>query len=254
MKAIKLLFLILVSLALLGSKAGATITAGQTFSGGTAATNASSLALTVVAPDLTDGKYHYFFIAVASTGLCYATNDSGYSWNSYNFSGSLVPVVSLQVGRIYSGAGTTVTITTASAVPIAAVGIEFKSDAPLRLDRAASAFASSTTVSTGTTQTTSSANQIAVAALCHRLQSASTSGTFASPTQSYTEVVAGGVSTNNNASGADREVDLLYKALSATGTTTTGASVTGSNSNSGVVATFEEVSVTAAGRIPSIGN
>lgn len=254
MKAIKLFFLILVSLALLGSNAEATITRVQTATASTGATNATSLTITITAPNLTDGKYHYIAVAVGSIPIVSATSDAGYSWYETGIVGANTTGATLLFARVFSGAGTTITLTTVSTAAISAVAAEYKSDGPLRLDRTITAIGSSTSPSTGATQTTSNANELCLAAIAHRLQSASTTGTFTSPANSYTEVSTGGVSTNNNGAGLDREGELLEKFLTATGTTTAGATVTASNNWAAVVATFEEVASTGSTRIPSIGN
>lgn len=253
MKAIKLL-LLLVSLGLLAGNANATITRGQTFNGTTGATNASSLALTVTAPDLTDGKYHYMVIAVATLGSVYPTVDSGYSWQAVNvISGSSLTQAFLFVGRVFSGAGTTITLNASGTTVMAAVGAEYTSDRPLRLDRSAVALGSSTTPSSGATQTTSNANEVCFGALACRLQSSSATGNFTSPGSSYSEILAGGKSSSNNTAGNDREVDLLEKFLTSTGTTTASATVSVSGVWAASLATYEEVPVGSA-NIPSVGH
>lgn len=251
MKATKLLA-VLISLVLLG-KAEATITRGQTFSGTTGSTNASSLALTVVAPDLTDGKYHYVVIAVSSNVVTSMTNDSGYSFTNSGMNTTNAAVCNLYVGRVFSGAGTTITVNVNSAAPIAAIGAEYTSDKPLRLDRAATGTSSATPSASGTTTATTNATEIAIAAHATRTTNSTTTGFYSTPSNSYSEIIAGGKSTNNNTSNNDRQVDMADKALSATGTTSNTMAYSTGNNSAGTVITLEEVVIPST-RIPSIGN
>ncbi len=94
----------------------------------------------------------------------------------------------------------------------------------------------STWVATGTTPSTWT-NGTTVADL---------TGTFTSPTNSYTEIAIGGISTSNNTAGNDREIEFLEKFLSGLQTTSTGATVSAANTVQGIVATFSEVSTTTS--------
>jgi hypothetical protein len=233
----------------------AAITRGQTFSGSTGATNATSLPLTVTAPNLADGKFHYMIIGVGSISMPWMTDDAGYTFYGRQMNATNTPMTALFVGRIFSGAGTTITVNTFATSAITAIGAEYIADNPIRLDRGAVSSGSSTAPSTGTTQTTSNANELVMAAFCHRTASASTTGSFAS-FGTYTEVISsptGGTSTTNNTAGADREVELLEKFVSSTGTQSSTVAVTGVNNWTGVIATFEEVAPASSGQHSSVG-
>lgn len=213
----------------------------QRCSATTGSTNAATITLTFPgAINPADGKYHYALIAIGTSASVIYLNDSAdyTAWVIAKGVGTILTANALLVRVLASTTSFVIQVT--ATVPIAVIGTEIVSDSPLILDLARANSGTGTTVDSGTTGTTNTSNELAVACLMHRLQNSVTTGTFTSVTNSFTEVVAGGKSTNNNTANGDREVDLLFKALTSTGTQNTSATVTGSNQWGGVIFTLRE--------------
>lgn len=203
----------------------------------------SSLTFTLPgAPDLSDGKYHYIFLGISSnTGNMSMTTSSDYTWYwQVVYNNTPTTHASLFIGRIFTGAAATFTVNTVSSGEYSGIAAEFKSDNPIRVDRYATSTGNSTSPATGTTPTLSASSELAVAVLAQRLQSASGTGTFTSPTNSFTEVSAGGISTTNNTANGDRQVDLLYKVTSGTTGVSTGLTSSISNNWTGLIVTMQD--------------
>jgi hypothetical protein len=181
-KLVAVLFLLMCSISF-----GA-ITRVQSCYFSTSTANATNMTFVLpAAPDLTDNKYHYLLVAMGSTVTNQQGQDSGgavgsdYTWLSLANTGTNSAGVAVYWARIYSGASATFKLSAAASVAQTGIAVEYKSDAPLRLDRQQVNSGSSTSASTGTTSTISNASELVFAALVHRLTatvSSQTSGTL----------------------------------------------------------------------------
>lgn len=140
-----------------------------------------------------------------------------------------------------SGASTTVTVNLAASLKASAIIVEYSGLATSgSLDQTATNSGSSSAPSTGTTATTSQADELWIGGIANINTS-----TYSAPTNSFTEVAeaasgGGASSTRNNAV-------FLERIVAATGTASTGATLSGTQQWAGVVATFR-----AAATNPSV--
>lgn len=124
----------------------------------------------------------------------------------------------LAIGKVLSGAGSTLTITTLTAGGMSIAAAEY-SGLDTRFDRFMSAVGNSAAPASGATGTTSKGNQLWIGAISHR---AANGGTFSSPTNSFS-IVGQAKSSMNTTS--DRSVCLLERIVTSTGTANAGAAV-----------------------------
>lgn len=218
-------------LMLLASTSYGTITRVQSASGNTGAANAATIAVTVSA--LTAGNY--LLVSIASSvikrhtvTLAAATDLVGGSVaQGYNSVGQFAHT---DFYRIRTGGATTVNVNNLDALTSAysVVVVEYSAK-NLTPDVFATSTGGSATLVTGTTATTSYANEVVVATFC-------AAGTFSvsqtawatTPTNSFSIVAQ--TSSRLNTAGNDRAVAFLEKFLTSTGTTSTG--VTNANGSS----------------------
>jgi hypothetical protein len=147
----------------------------------------------------------------------------------------------LAIGRVFSGASATISITTVAAGGISAAGAEYSGVSAL-VDKFASAVgASGTTAATGATGTTTVANELFVCAVGSR----GTNGvTFSAPGDGF--AIVGQDKSSLNTSG-DRSVALLEKIVSATTTASPTLTISASNVWVAQVATLEETPAAGGG-------
>ncbi len=136
-----------------------------------------------------------------------------------------------------ASAGTTVTITQGS-TRAAAVIMEYDNllyGAPL--DRIASANGNNSTVSTGTTATTTAANELWIGAASLR----SSAYTLGAITNSFTEI--DNAASTSGTSDSNAKVYALERVVNSTGAASTGGTVSSSSRWSGAIATFKQVTI-----------
>lgn len=177
------------------------------------------------------------FIACATNGNePVIASGSGISWNQ-------IPVVAgntvwgtLLIGRVYSGASATVTVTIQSSTAISLAGAEYSGLSSV-LDRTIAAIGSSTTPASGATSTTTDASQLWVGALAAR-----NAVTFSSPTNSFAIAAQDKTALGTT---SDRSVALLTQIVSSTGTPNAGATI-GTSGNWGAIAAAFPATATSA--------
>ncbi len=222
----------------------------QSQSGNTAATNASSLVITLGAQP-TPGN---LLVVAAQQGVGGGTaakmlNQTGLTWlQTTKVGSSSAGTLLLAYARVASSiAASTVTLSNNASVPIAAVVVEY-SGVNIRLDRLVGGTGQSTSPASGATETTGTANELWVGCLAAR--SAASAITYSSPTNSFSIVAQ--TNTTNGGSNLDACVAFLEKIVTSTGTANAGATASSSCNWIASVATFDEVPAGSLG-IPSIG-
>lgn len=215
------------------------ITRVQSISGTTGATAATTLVL--VLPS-TPTAGNVIILAVATNAntvtLPYGNN---ITWTNHLVHATNAVDSSLFIGRVFASASATITITSPQANPIAAVACEY-SGTNIIADRGSDNTGNSTSASTGTSATTSTANEMWIGALAHR----STGGsTYSAPSNSF--AIVDQQTTTVNTTNTDRSVCFLELAVSSTGTASTGATVSVSNNWAGQTMTLREIIVTGSG-------
>lgn len=177
-----------------------------------------------------------FLLTSSGGGFCRIASDANITWfAAAPYGGGSSTFLQPFIGIVKTGsASATITVDTTSSTSLVAVAAEFSGVSPTP-DRLTFSSAFNTTPDTGTTPTTTSANQLWLGWIVNRFANGTT---FTSPTNSFS-IVAQTKSTLNTTN--DRSVALLYKIVGSTGAANTG--VTADNGVwVGEMTTFPEAS------------
>lgn len=177
-------------------------------------------------------------LSTSAAGLVSQT--TGIVWTYYQLGTSNQTTLLIGFGRVFGSASSTITVANFGTGGISIVATELSGE-NIRVDRMAEATGSGTAVSTGTSQTTSTANEMWVAGLSHRLSGGTT---FSLPTNSFSIL---GQDKSALSTTADRSAALLALSVSSTGTAATGATASGSGNWCGAVFTLQENPAGGAG-------
>lgn len=247
MKATKLVLLVLafgVSL----SQAAITRVQSKTANSGSAGVTSQSVVLDS-AP--TAGNY---IVLVAVSGITAAPEDrftvdntSGIIWTGKLYSSANNVIILMMLGRVFSGASATITVSIATSSRVAMVAAEY-SGTNLRLDKEMAATGSSTSLASGATATTANANELWVGGMGQRASSAIT---FSSPTNSFS--IVGQTTSTGTATNNERAAALLERIVTSTGTANAGVTSDQNFQWAAMAMTFEETPTGATTTIPSIG-
>lgn len=146
------------------------------------------------------------------------------------------------IGKVFTGASATSTITMVGTSPIAAVAAEY-SGVTNALDRGSIATNTGTSAASGATGTTSAANELWIGGIVHR----NTNGaTFSAPTNSFSIV---GQTNTTSGTVNDRSACLLERIVSSTGTADAGATISASGVWIAQALTFPEPTAGGSGLI-----
>lgn len=243
MKAYLLVALAIGALALQSAQAAITLVQSGTASNSVAATTLSiTLGSTPTAGNI-------IVVAGASDTNSAASpfvSGTGIVWMANNTGGASSTSSLLAVGHVLSGASATITLTFGTSGGAAIAAAEY-SGVSAWFDQSASSGASTSTAASGSTGTTSHANQLWVGALAGRFGTSASGGLWASPTNSFT-IRGQAVSTTGTAN--DRMVALLERIVSSTGTANAGATMTvgtGTTVWAAQVLTLEAIPTAGAG-------
>jgi hypothetical protein len=141
-------------------------------------------------------------------------------------------------GRVFSSPGTVTTISTVGGTNVASAGVigEYTGNRA-SFDKSARNTGSSASPSTGTTSTTAVPNELVFGVLGTRGAYSTATTVFSSPTNSF--AIVDQANSTINTANADRAVALLVKLLTATGTTSTAATISSARWAGGIASILE---------------
>lgn len=207
----------------------------QSATANSAAASVSTLSVTLGSTPTAGNWLVFAASGLAGTGSpMIITEDVSVSWVYYVKTGASSTSTILGIGKVFSGASATQTVTTATGGGIAIAIAEYSMSNAV-VDRMAYTTASSTTCVSGTTGTTSVGNGLWVAAIGQRLSGGTT---FSAPTNSFTIV---GQDKSSLATASDRSICLLEFLPSSTGAASTGVTASGSGVYTGIMLTLYEM-------------
>lgn len=204
----------------------------------TAATPATSLNVVL---DAAPTAGNIVVLSISSTALVTVPSGGLIEWLGISIlSGTVARSGAMYVGKVLAGASATITITApGGATTISAVAAEY-SGASHAVDRAKWATGNSTSLSSGASGTTSTADQLWIGGLT----SSVTNGTTFTAIGGSFSLVAQVSSTLNTSS--DRTAGIIERIVTATGTATASATA-GSANWTAIVMTFPEIPVGGGG-------
>jgi hypothetical protein len=175
-------------------------------------------------------------LVIAIASLAAATpvipTSANTTWVTMQANGGSSTLCTLAIGFPRASAGATVTVLHGGG-GLALAGAEYAGLSPLSFDVLASAVGSSTSAASGSTPTTSVADELWIGAI-----SARNTPTFSSPTNSFGIV---GQTVTSIGTTNDRSVALLERIVTSTGTANAGATLSGTNNWAAIAATFSAV-------------
>lgn len=179
-------------------------------------------------------------MAIAGSGTQMRVTCPNVVWLHLPVNGTSATYSTIAIGRVFSSASATITITGTSNGGIAAAGAEYSGISNI-FDKAIDATSTGTDVASGATATTTTANQLWIGAFAHR---ASNGVTYSSPTNGFSIV---GQDKTTFGTTSDRTAALLEKIVSSTGTPDAGATSSASGVWVAQVLTLEELVAAGGG-------